>query len=305
MDLEATGCSRGPATAGGSGLRLLVGGGWDNNVSQGITARSLVVGSGDNAIELPLDASYRPRASAFSQAMLDYSLELPAAGLMLQASLGHRKNASERSYDLTTASAGASREFKVRESILRAQGELGDIWLGGQHYQRTRGAGLQWLWTTPQGTWLASWSAINVDYLTQSAQNSLQQDAGLLFERRLSAAVSVNAGVSAQYDRARDGRPGGDRQGFQVQVGGFIQEVGWRIKPQLAYSRWVSADPFAPGLIDQRRRNRLIQLLVQAEKPLTPRSSLVLEYRGRRAHDTVALYSYQSQTFTANLIHRF
>lgn len=304
-DLEATGCSRGPATVAGSGLRLQVGGGWDSNVSQGITARSLVVGSGENAIELPLDASYQPRASAFAQAAVDYSLDLPASGLNLQMGLGHRKNASERAFDLTTAFAAASREFRIRSGVLRAQLELGEVWLGGQHYQRTRAAGLQWLWTTARGTWLASWSAVDVDYLTQRTQNSLLQDAGLLFERRIDAALSVNAGLSAQYDRAKDTRPGGDRRGLQVQVGAFIQTSGWRFKPQLTYSRWLSADVFSPGLIDVRRRNASTQVLLQAEKPLAPRSSLVLEWRGRWSRDSVVLYSYRAQAFTANLVHRF
>jgi hypothetical protein len=304
QDLEATGCVQ-PQIASGGGFRLQLGGGWDSNVTQGISARTLVVGSGANAIELQLDQSYLPRSSPFAQVALDYSLVLPASGLNLQASAGHRKNTRASAFDLSTASVGGSREFKVQGSIVRAQLELAEAWLDQRDYQRTLGAGLQWLRATEQGSWLGSLTAIHVDYLTQPNQNALQTEAGLLFERRLSAATSAYGGFSLQDDQATNARPGGNRRGFQVQVGATILASGWRFKPQLSYTQWASADVFASGLLDVRRRNRLSQAVFQAEKPLSPRSSLVLEWRGRWAQDTVALYRYNAQTLTATLIRRF
>lgn len=305
QDLEATGCAGQQAAVAGAGWRLQLGGGWDSNVSQGISARSLVIGRGVDAIELELDQSYRPRSSPFVQAAADYSLALPASGLNLQASLGHRKNTRESAFDLSTVAAGGSREFKVADGIVRAQLEVAEVWLGRQHYQRTRGAGVQWLWATPQGTWLASVSAIGIEYLTQPVQNSLQREAGLLFERRLDAAMSINAGLSLQFDKATDGRPGGDRKGFQVQAGAVVVASEWRFRPQFSYARWTSADLFAPGLLDVHRRNRLLQVLLQAEKPFSPRSSLLLEWRGRWARDTVVLYGYKAQSFTTTWVRRF
>jgi hypothetical protein len=43
----------------------------------------------------------------------------------------------------------------------------------------------------------------------------------------------------------------------------------------------------------------------QAERPFTPQTSLVLEWRGRWARDTVALYRYQARVISATLAHRF
>ena len=80
QDLEATGCHRRQAAARQGGLRVQLGAGWDSNVSQGITANRLVIGSGANAIELALDESYRPRSSPFTQASVDYTLVLPGSG---------------------------------------------------------------------------------------------------------------------------------------------------------------------------------------------------------------------------------
>ncbi len=303
-DLEATGCAAQEIAKGGV-FRLQAGGGWDSNVSQGISARSLVLGSGDATLELELDSSYRPRASWFSQASFDYTLALPDAGWFLQAGVGTRKNASVSTFDLTTLSASGAREFKLGRHSLRAQAELGEIWLGGQHYQRTQGGTLQWLAPGTDGAWLTSLSATRVRYLTQDTQDAMQYEAGLLREQRLSAATTVYGGFALQRDNASSTRPGGDRSGYQVQAGALLLAAGWRFKPQLSYTRFDSKDAFAPGLLDMRRRNRLTQVVLQAERPLSPQTSLVLEWRQRSARDTIVLYSYNARAITATLAHRF
>jgi hypothetical protein len=80
---------------------------------------------------------------------------------------------------------------------------------------------------------------------------------------------------------------------------------GWRLRPQVGYSWWNSAEVFAPGLLDVRRRNRLRQAFLQGERPLSADTSLVLEWRGRWARDTISLYKYQAQVVSATLAFRF
>lgn len=302
-DLEATGCTQ-RQNGAPTGLRVQLAGGYDNNVTQGITARSLVIGTGPNTIELPLDQTYLPVASPFTQAAADYTIVAPS-GIGLQASVAARKNTRASAFNLSTTSLGASREFKIGNRILRLQADAAEIWLGNRHYQRTRGAGLQWIWATRAGSWLASADVLAIDYFTQPSQNAVQRDAGLLFERRLDAATSLSAGASVLADKATNGRPGGDRTGFQLQGTGVFTRAGWRYRPQLSYTRWTSADVFAAGLIDVRRRNVLWQATVQAEKPLSPHSSVVFEWRGRWAQDSVVLYAYRAQTFTTTYVRRF
>ncbi len=304
QDLEATGCIAQQQPRGGS-LRVQLGGGWDTNVSQGITSRSLVLGSGDNTLELELDESYRPRSSAFAQASIDYTLALPSSGLSFQAAAGHRKNDREPAFDLTTLSGSAGKEFSLAGQRLRGQVELAEVWLGKRHYQRSQGLALQWVIPGVSGAWLATASATRADYLTQPNQDATQLELGLLREYRVDAAATLHGGVSVSKDAARSTRPGGDRLGFQVQAGALLLGYGWRFKPQLTYSSWDSREVFAPGLIDVKRRNRLTYAVFQAEKPFSAQSSLVLEWRGRRSRDTIALYRYNAHTFTATLAHRF
>jgi len=304
QDMEATGCSTRPIT-GGSSLRLQVGGGYDSNVSQGISARTLVLGSGDNTIELELDPSYRPRAAAFTQASVDYTLEVPRAGVNLQLALGQRINFGASAFDLRTISAATSKEFALPVGALRAQVELSNIWLGNVAYQHSENAGMQWLDISPTGAWLATFQSTAVQYTTQPSQNATIWDLGVLREWRLDPAKSVHVRVNLQRDDAHSSRPGGDRSGYQIEVGAVMLTQGWRLRPQLGYSSWNSADVFASGLLDVPRRNRLRQVYLQAERPIGDSMTLSLEWRARWAHDTIALYRYQEQVISATLGFRF
>ncbi len=302
--LEATGCHPSLLTEV-RGLRVQIGTGWDSNVSQGITARSLSLGTAGNTVEFELDSSYRPRSSGFVQGAVDYSLPLPWAGLQARVSLAHRHNHTEPAFDLSTASGALSREFKLGDSALRTQIEHTQVRLGSKNFQRTEGAGLQWLGSRPEGAWLAHVLATKVDYLTQPTQNARQYEAGLLLEKRVSTATSLYGSMALQYDHAVGMRAGGDRKGVQLRAGALVLAYGWQWRPQVVHTRWESADLFAPGLIDLRRNNRLNHLVLQAEKPISQQTSLLFEWNGRWASDTIPLYRYKAHTITATLAYRF
>lgn len=303
-DFEATGCNI-YLSASAASLHVQAGGGWDSNVSQGISARSLVLGTGDNTIELELDASYRPRAAAFAQAAADYSFSVPRLGVNLQLAVGQRLNSGASDFDLRTVSAAASREFALPVGSLRAQLEASNIWLGSRSYQHTGSGAVQWLHDMGRGAWLATLQATAIQYVTAPVQNATVYELGALREWRLDPSHSVHVNLTLQKDDAHNQRPGGNRLGFQAEVGAVVFAQGWRLRPQLAYSYWNSDAVFAPGLIDVRRRNRLRQGYLQAERPLSEKSSLVLEWRGRWARDTVSLYKYQSHLLSATLAFRF
>ena len=305
VDLEANGCNPPMIATSGASLRLQLGGGWDSNVSQGITARTLVRGSGENTVELPLDASYQPRSSAFVQAAVDYSLVLPQIGTNVQVSLGQRTNTNAPDFDLRTLSVALSKEFQLPVGSLRAQGEAAHVWLGNKRYQNSESFSLQWLNSTAKGAWLAPFSSTAVQYITQPLQNATIWDLGVLREWQLAPTRSVHVSLSVQRDDAHSMRPGGDRFGFQAQAGAVVLTHGWRVRPQVGYSWWNSSDVFAEGLLDVKRRNRLRQVSLQAERPIWDNLSLVVEWRGRWARDTIALYRYQAQVVSATLAYRF
>jgi hypothetical protein len=189
--------------------------------------------------------------------------------------------------------------------VLRGQVEIAEVWLANSRYQHSDAAAVQWLVAGPTGAWLATATANNVRYMTQRTQDARVWELSALREWRLDAARSVHLGVTAQRDEALSTRPGGDRSGYQLQAGAVLLYRGWRLHPQLAYSSWDSEDVFAPGLIDVRRRNRMRQADLQAERPLGENTSLLLEWRGKWVRDTVALYRFQQQLLSATLSIRF
>jgi hypothetical protein len=304
LDLEASGCDK-PAIASNAAMRVQVSGGWDSNVSQGITSRTLVLGSGENSIELELDPSYRPRASTFVQVSSDYSLVLPRYGVSVQVALGQRSNFQASQFNLRSFSAAAAKEFDVGFGVLRGQVEASQVWLGERSYQHSESFAMQWIRELPAGAWLGTFSSTAVQYLTQPLQNATLHDLGLLREWRIDATKSFNLGLSAQSDHAHSTRPGGDRLGYQVQGGAVVLVGPWRLRPEVSYASWDSRELFAPGLIDVKRHNRLRQAALLAEKPLGPNTTLALEWRGRWAYDTVVLYKYQEQMLSATLALRF
>jgi hypothetical protein len=301
---EATGCDL-PVVAGRGELRVSAGGGWDSNVSQGINARTLTLGSGENTLDLTLDPSYRPRSSAFTHLEADYTIFVPGPQLGLQVAVGLRKNFSAPEFDLGSFSGAATREWRLGPGTLRAQVEMSQLFLGGNDYLRGDGISAQYLVATDDGPWLGTLSRSRTHYVTQANQDARTTEVGVRKEHRVWAATSVHVGAGLLRDEAAGARPGGDRRGWEAAAGLVTFAHGWRLQPEIAYTSWNSAELFAPGLIDLQRRNRLRQASIQAERPVALGTSLLLEWRGRWASDPVVLYRYQAQLFTLTVQHRF
>jgi hypothetical protein len=292
---EASQCA--VASTRTSALSVQLGTGYDSNATQGITARSLLVGSGPDAVELALDDRYRPRASSFAQGTVDYRTAVGAASTV-QLSFGHRANVQTPDYDLTTLAAAGQTLFTALGQRTSAQLEWAESWLGGAHYQRAVTGGLRWLKPLPDGAWLAGLTGSRLYYLTQPSQDAMQTELSLLREWKIGPAAALTGGGSLIYDRALGARPGGDRQGAQAQVGAQFGYNGWTLRPFASYTQWQSRDVFAEGLIDQRRRNRLGQLALELERPVSATSRVVLQWRDRDSRDNIALYRYRSQTLS-------
>lgn len=292
---EGSGCVAAPQHA--SALTVQLGTGYDSNATQGVAARSLVVGSGPDALELMLDDRYRPRASSFAQGALDYRLRMDGTNT-LQFSANHRANAQTPDYDLTTVAAAGRHVFSALGQRASAQLEWAESWLGGRHYQRAVTGGLRWIEPVVDGAWVYGLTASRLNYLTQPSQDAVQGELSLLREWRLGPVAALTGGGGLVYDHALGLRPGGDRKGFQLQLGAQFVYNGWTARPFASFTRWESRDVFSEGLIDQRRLNRLGQLALELERPVSASSRIVLQWRDRDSRDNIALYRYRSQVLS-------
>ena len=276
-------------------LGIQMGLGWDSNASQGINTKSMILGSGLNAVELELGDAYKPQSSPYAVFGMDRSFKLGSEG-MGQVSLQHRDNPRLSGLNLTQIAATASYPFTLFERPGRGQAEISRAWLGGGNYQHLTSVAAQWLLAGSSQPWLLNVSVTRSNYPNQPSQNAQQGEVGLWREKQIDSSVGFFGGVSLHHDEALSQRPGGDRSGWQYQVGVTIGWAEWQIQPRLSALRWNSRDVFSPGLIDVVRRHHLTQFSLQMSRSISQSEKLVLEWRSRSAHDTVPLFTYRGQS---------
>lgn len=292
--LEASGCA-GVAAPPPVRWSVQLGGGYDNNVNQGILSRSLVMGSGLSSIELELGDAYRPKASAFVVGGLDASFRIGnfAVG---QVAVQHRDNHSVPELNMTSVVASAISPFSLFDRPGRIQFDLGETWLGGSNYQKAGSAGVQWLFMGSGQPWLASLATLRTNYASLPNQDNQLTELGVWREKHVAPTLGFFGGLSALYDRAVNRRPGGDRAGWRFQLGGTTVMADWLIQPRLNVLRWESQELFSPGLIDVRRRHQLAILDIQLVRPIAEKQQIILEWRASSAQDSVPLFTYRAQS---------
>lgn len=292
--LEGTGC-RTPLSTSPVRWGVQIGAGYDNNVNQGVTAQSIVLGSGISAIELELGDAFKPKGSAFAVAGIDSSFRIGdfAVG---QVVFQYRDNPSVPALNLGSLVASAIRPFSWMDRPGRVQIDVGETWLGGTNYQRAASLGAQWLLTEGEQPWLASLTTLRTNYVSQPHQDNQLTEVGIWRERQLASTLGLFGGVSALYDHAVRQRPGGDRVGWRFQLGVTTTWSEWLIQPRVNVLRWRSDEVFSPGLFDVVRRHQLGLFDLQLVRPVAQGQQLVIEWRASSAQDTVPLFSFRGQS---------
>ena len=292
--LQASGCA-GASVPPPVRWSVQFGGGYDNNVNQGILSRSLIMGSGLGSIELELGDAYRPKASAFVVGGLDASFRVGSFAVG-QVAVQHRDNFSVPELNMTSAVASAITPFSVIGRPGRIQFDLGETWLGGSNYQKAGSAGVQWLFMGNGQPWLASLATLRTNYVNLPNQDNQLTELGIWREKHVAPTLGLFGGLSALYDRAINRRPGGDRSGWRFQLGGTTVMADWLIQPRLNVLRWESQDLFSPGLIDVKRRYQLAVFDIQLVRPIAEKQQIILEWRASNAQDVVPLFTYRAQS---------
>lgn len=292
--LEANGCA-GISAPAPIRWSVQLGGGYDNNVNQGILARSLLMGSGIGSIELELGDNYRPKGSAYAVGGMDASFRIGnfAVG---QVAVQHRDNRSVPELNMTSIVASGISPFNLLDRPGRIQFDFGETWLGGSGYQRAGSAGVQWLFMGNGQPWLASLATLRTSYGNLPNQDNQLTELGVWREKLLAPTLGFFGGLSALHDRAINRRPGGDRSGWRFQLGGTTVMADWLIQPRLNVLRWESQELFSPGLIDLKRRHQLAIFDLQLVRPIAEKQQIILEWRVSNAQDNIPLFTYRAQS---------
>ena len=163
-------------------LRALVG--YDDNVSQGIRASSLILGTASYRTELILDEGYRPVPSSFVEMTAGHTWNL-ADRFNLRVKAGGRHYQSAKNYDLSNASALLNTRVEALGRPVELMGEWTELWLGGRHYHSALAVAAQVPIVAEAPQWNFAAVAQTVKYHTQPQQNASQFQLGI--QRRLYA----------------------------------------------------------------------------------------------------------------------
>lgn len=303
LQLEESGCPNESAYAKSWDLKMSTG--YDSNVSQGIRASTLVLGPVDAPIELVLGDSYKPQPSSYAELTVGRNWE-SNDGWIFQAKLGGRqhfnKNASP--YDLVSANATVKSSFPFASRTIEWTADATDLWLGGKHYQTALALAAQAPVIAGETAWNYSATTQYVGYHTQPQQNSAQYQLGISRQIRSLEGTAV-LGVARIWDSALGQRAGGDRAGFALHAAGQMRVMSWLLTGRTVLTRWSTHDPFLPGLVNDRRRNILRQLSIQATYPLEMNQAMQVDLQARKSGDTVGLYAYRGYTASISWVARF
>lgn len=294
LALERGGClgSRPPKTR----WELRAATGYDDNVSQGIRASHLTLGSSEYQVELAVDENYRPISSSFMDTTAGYSWQL-ADHLALQLKAGARHYPSVSTYDLTNANATLKARFDVLGRPIEFMGDWAELWLANHHYHST--------WTMVAQTpvlpeapqWMVTTIAQTVRYHTQPQQNATQLQFGVSRQLHFGSDKAALVGVLGLWDHALGQRAGRDRTGVNLHAAGQVRLQPWLLTGRIGITKWASRQDFLPGLVDEKRRNTLVQASLQAEYPLSSSQTLQFDLQVRNSSDTIVLYAYRSYSF--------
>lgn len=300
--LEEGGCRARRSVLGQWDVRALIG--HDDNVSQGIRASSLSLGPAIARVELPVGDNYRPIASPFAELTVSHSWDLQRAAT-LQLKVSGRHYASANAYDQSSINAMVRTPLQVLGRRMEVLGEWADLWLGGRHYHSALTAAAQAPIFADMPQWNVAAVAQTVRYHTQPQQNSDQFQAGITRHFQASPGKAVILGAMGIWDNAQGQRAGGDRTGINLHAAGEIRLTPWRLSGRIGLTHWATRQDFLPGLIDEKRRNKLLNASAQAEYPIGPGQSLQLDLQLRNSRDTISLYAYRSVSWSVSWNARF
>ncbi|WP_183440065.1 tetratricopeptide repeat protein [Pseudoduganella violacea] len=263
-----------------------VGRGIDQNVNQGAREAELL---------LP---DFLPKHDQYSTLSADHVRDLTPNGSIGFVQYQARRYDQLHQYDSASLYAGVESPWRFGRWTLRANAMLGLITLGGQLYQRLSQVQLR---VGPPLPLPGSWQFSVTGGLTHVAYTTLENfDANTV---ELRSQLSYRGGdsyaslsLAAQRDHALAARPGGDRHGWQV-AAQWRRRLYGELIGELGYNRqqWNNERVYAPGFLDQVRRQASHLWRATLSYPLTRTQSLIVEGRAVRNKENISIFQYNDR----------
>ena len=295
MDRQlAGGCQR--ARAPGV-VRVRLGRGYDDNANQGASNPNLPIGGGPGGVTLVLAPEHAPRGDGFTSLQIDGALPLTDEDLVGFGQLAVRRHDEVRAFDISSLALGMEQLWERDDWQMRASLAGGMLELDGKLYQQS--ALIQGQVTPPlplPQPWQFSLVAAQsyLKYVDQPVFDARQAELrGVLSYEEGRTRLSLAAGGLRDY--GQQDRPGGDRDGWSVNIWGRV--LWGQTAGEFMWSRqhWHGSRDFAPGLIDELRKQDVELWRLAVTQPLGGRHSLVAELRQIDSDENISIFSYRSR----------
>jgi hypothetical protein len=273
---------------------LLTARGFDHNVNQG--ASNPLYSLGSDGEPLTLLPEYLPHKDHYSVLSADYISDLSQNGDLGFLQLQVHQNDHLSRYNTVALSAGADHPWRYKRWRFRATGVVSLLTLGGKLYQEQALGQLRATWTaSPHWDVTAMLGQSHARFRTLSNFDANTSELRTLASYRSERWFGqLSSGL--QYDHAVANRPGGNRQGWSS--GLYARTRLWdKVEGELDLSsqHWRGEQAYAPGVIELHRRQDNRQLRLVLSRPLTPRSSVQLEWRAIQNRENISLFEYDNR----------
>lgn len=300
---RATGCGRPTPRQGGAWL-LAATRGHDDNVNQGANDPRFTIGTGSAQTEYELDPSFLPKQDSFSQLAGSYVRPLGSGGSSALVQAYSRWHDTQRSQDTTSLLGAVEHTWKPGGWRLRGTAALGYVTLDRTLYQRQQQLQLRATpsWKMPDKTEFTLLGNLSrMEYPTRPAYDGTMVEVGGIFGYRGKRNLT-QATLTGMRDDSRDGRPGGDRNGWFGSLQ-WYGEVASRLTLEggLTWQHWRSKQLYSPGLIETRRRQDTAALRSAVNWQLRSHYVAVLEWRATLNRENISLFQYNSHALQLSL----
>ncbi len=274
---------------------LRLGYGSDSNVNQGASSPNFSIGSGPNQIDLILLPAYLPSRDRFWSLGGEWAREFSPGGVTGIVGFESRGYANLERYDSTTISLGAELPLRWGRWGLKAAGAVDFATLGGQAFLRQSHARLEALLPVPLPEHMGlsvkgSWSDASYVALSEFDARLLEASTALTYYKNN---VWWQGKAGLLLDKARGGRPGGDRSGLMLGLqfraplcDGVVAELGAQ------WQHWQDDKVYSPGLVDVNRRQNTQTLRVATVFKLSAEQSVVVELKSTRNAENISIFSF-------------
>lgn len=269
--------------------------GTDSNVNQGASNPFFNIGNGAPLELLP---SYWPRGDQYTVLSGEYLRDLTRNGDLgfFQAQLRQQDHLS--GFDTASLFAGAEHPWRLANWRMRSFGLGGLLTLGGKLYQSQ--AQLQLSATPPlrlpehvDFSLLAGMSRTRYQTLINFDATTMELR-GILGYRAGPGTLQLSLGLLS--DNGHTARPGGDRSGWSARLSARTRLAG-KLEGEFDWLRqnWQGSTSYAPGLIEERRRQATRALRATLIYPLAADQALHLEWRQVHNAENISIFQYDSR----------